>query len=461
MLSLIIGLGTYSDASLPQNHLKAGPDLPATALDRYIADVDSSFRWQKVESKNIQGIHVQTIKLVSQTWQPPAPVDKPQWQHRLVVYTPPALSSKTALLYISGGKTDETHKKLPNATLAGIAKRSGAVTAELRAIPNQYLVFAEDGQMRKEDDLVAYTWARFLASGNSRWPVQLPMVKSVVRAMDVLQSMEQIDSFILAGASKRGWTTWLGGAVDSRVKAMIPLVIDVLNMAPSMEHHKAAYGYWSPAIADYVRHGIMEQRHHPNFGKLVALVDPYAYRKRLNLPKYMINAAGDEFFLPDSSQFYFDKLPGEKYLRYIPNTKHNLKHTDAFESLEAFFSAVIRNQARPRFQWQINASEIRVVAQDPPAEVKLWQATNPGARDFRLDSIGSVWTAKNLIPDGDGKTYVASLTPPPDGWTAFFVELIYSPPTSIPKENPVPPLKFTTPVKVLPERLPFATPKKD
>ena len=34
----------------------------------------------------------------------------------------------------------------------------------------------------------------------------------------------------MTGASKRGWTTWTIGAVDKRVKAMAPLVLDCLNM---------------------------------------------------------------------------------------------------------------------------------------------------------------------------------------------------------------------------------------
>ena len=43
------------------------------------------------------------------------------------------------------------------------------------------------------------------------------------------------------------------------------------------------------------------------------------------MPKFMVYAAGDQFFLPDSSRFYFDDLKGEKYLRYVPNTDHSLR----------------------------------------------------------------------------------------------------------------------------------------
>lgn len=35
---------------------------------------------------------------------------------------------------------------------------------------------------------------------------------------------------MVAGASKRGWTTWTTAAVDKRVFAAIPIVMDLLNL---------------------------------------------------------------------------------------------------------------------------------------------------------------------------------------------------------------------------------------
>jgi PhoPQ-activated pathogenicity-related protein len=83
-------------------------------------------------------------------------------------------------------------------------------------VPNQTLVFDGDGQERKEDDLIAFTWARYLKTGDERWPARLPMTKAAVRAMDaataVLASADggsaKVDQFVVAGGSKRGWTAW-------------------------------------------------------------------------------------------------------------------------------------------------------------------------------------------------------------------------------------------------------------
>src|SRR5262249_28314929 len=132
-----------------------------------------------------------------------------------------------------------------------IAEATNSVVAELKMVPNQPLVFHNDGVGRKEDDLIGYTWDQYLKTGDETWPARLPMTKSAVRAMDCVQELLaserggklKIDKFVVAGGSKRGWTTWCTAAVDRRVAAAIPMVIDVVNVPVSMQHHVAAYGF--------------------------------------------------------------------------------------------------------------------------------------------------------------------------------------------------------------------------
>lgn len=211
-----------------------------------------------------------------------------------------------------------------------------------------------------------------------------------------------------------------------------------------MAHHYAAYGFWSPAVGDYVRHGIMDWMGTPEFKALSQIEDPYAYRHRFTQPKLIVNASGDQFFLPDSSQFYFHELPGPKYLRYVPNADHSLKGSDAWQTVQAFYEAVRLNKPLPRFDWTFPGDNaIQVRATDPPQAVTLWQATNPEARDFRLATFGPNWTSRPLSLDGD--QCLARVTVPPKGWTAFFVELTYAGPGEYP-------LKLTTAVRVVPDR---------
>ncbi len=77
----------------------------------------------------------------------------------------------------------------------------------------------------------------------------------------------------------------------------------------------------------------------------------------------------------------------------------------------------------------------------------MWQATNPEARDFRLDIIGKAYTS-TLIEDLGGGVYIGEIEKPEKGWTAFFVELTYD-------GGGTYPLKFTTEVRVVPDVLPF------
>ena len=104
-------------------------------------------------------------------------------------------------------------------------------------------------------------------------------------------------------------------------------------------------------------------------------------------------------------------------------------------------------QARPRFTWKFqHDGSIRVAVEDQPKEVRLWQATNSKARDFRLKTIGAAFTSSQLNDKGSG-VFVGRVDVPAKGWTAFLVELTYETGTSLP-------LKLTTAVRVLPTTLP-------
>jgi PhoPQ-activated pathogenicity-related protein len=260
-------------------------------------------------------------------------------------------------------------------------------------------------------------------------------------------SRTKVEKFFVAGGSKRGWTTWTTAAVDDRVVAIAPIVIDMLNIEPSFIHHWEAYGFWAPAVGDYTRMKIMDWNGSPEYRALMKIEDPYQYRERLTLPKFLINASGDQFFLPDSAQFFFTNLTGVKYLRYVPNADHSLKGSDAWTTLLACYAAMVKDAKLPQFSWTVpEDGVIRVQNSDKPTEVKLWQATNPDARDFRLMTIQDAWTSKPLKDTGGG-VYLGKPDKPAKGWTAYFVELTYNNGTATP-------FKFTTEVRVTPDTLP-------
>src|SRR5204863_277117 len=284
-----------------------------TALDRYVAAPDPSFTWTVSKTLPADGATATLIDLTSQRWLTEQEVEQPLWKHWLVVVTPAKVTSDIGLPFISAGRNDRTPPAAPAKWLLDAAIATGTVVAELRMVPNQPVVFKDDParKPRTEDDFIAYTWDKFVRTGDRKWPARLPMTKSAVRAMDAVTAFaasaaggsNKVGRFVVAGASKRGWTTWTTAAVDTRVVASVT------------------------------------------------------------------------------------------------------------------------GARRPEFSWTFEKDgSIKVLSKDRPEAVALWQATNPEARNFRLDVIGpSAYTSTALTPSGPN-TWVGRVAAPAKGWTAAFVE---------------------------------------
>jgi PhoPQ-activated pathogenicity-related protein len=457
--TLLLTSATFAARPQPAGFARASH----TALDRYVSAPDSSFAWKVLRELPAEGTTATLLEMTSQRWLTEQEVERPLWTHWITVVRPAKVTSDIALLFITGGSLDRQPPARPPAWLVDAARDTGTVTAELRLVPNQPVIFKDDParKPRSEDDFIAYTWDKYLRTGDEKWPARLPMTKSAVRAMDAVSAFaaspeaggQTVRRFVVSGASKRGWTAWATAAVDRRVIALAPAVIDMLNVHPSFVHHWRAYGAWSEAVKDYVDHGIMDWMGTPEFRALMKIEEPYEYRDRLTMPKLILNASGDQFFLPDSSQFYFNDLRGEKHVRYVPNTSHSLEKSDALETLHAFYSAIVAGTPRPDVRWTFERNgSIKVVTKQVPSDVRLWQASNPTARNFRFDVIGAAYTSTALSPSGPN-AWVAQVPAPAEGWTAFFVETTFATGGKYP-------LKITSGVRVLPDRLPYAAPKE-
>jgi PhoPQ-activated pathogenicity-related protein len=414
-----------------------------TALDRYVNTPDPAYGFTLDSTIAHADYTAYVLDMTSQEWRSADEVDQTLWQHYVTVVIPDTVTSSTAVLLIGGGSNGGSPPTTvqPEAELAALT--TGAVTIYLPTVPNQALTFLDDNIPRTEDEIIAYTFDKYHSTGDDTWPVLLAMVKSAVAAMDTAQTFVPaqtagavtIDDFVISGASKRGWTTWLTAAVDPRVSAIAPAVMDVLNMDEQMAHHFDIYkdvteltvqGY-SIEIHDYVDFNIIGRIDAPTGQNLGKIIDPFEYRERSNfqIPKYIVNGTGDEFFVPDSSQFYLNDLPGENYLRYVPNVGHGL-NAGAVQSIFDFFNAHLTGAALPEFSWSVenNGTTIRLNSATAPLEVNMWQATNPDSADFRSYTFGSNWTSSALVDQGGGE-YVAQVSVPATGATAFMIEMIF------------------------------------
>lgn len=437
---------------------------PGTALRDYVQAPDAAYSYALVNSVPQGDLTLHLLTMTSQQWRSAAEIDRPLWQHWLVVLVPAQVRSTTAGLIIGGGRNTGQPPNLAATEIAigaQLARAAGTVVAILLQAPNQPLTPADVGTPLTEDALVAYTWRKAMDTGDWGWAAYLPMVKSAVRAMDAAQSFTPgvspgtlLERFVVVGFSKRGATTWLTGAVDPRVVAMAPGVFDALNLAPQFEHHFASLGFYSPAIDDYERNGIPRRARSPEAQDLWQVVDPYSYRRGLTMPKFLIHSSGDQFFMPDSGRFYQPELQGETLLRHVPNADHSLATSagigDTVGSLTAWYQQVVAQAPRPRITSVVAHGRLHVRSSLPAASAKVWTTTNSVSRDFRRITTGESWQATPLADEGDGtqSVFSVSLAAPAEGYTARFVELTFPGVAGLPQT-------YSTRIHVAPDKTPF------
>lgn len=299
------------------------------------------------------------------------------------------------------------------------------------------------------------------------------MVKASVRAMDamkefILQKRPELgcslDYFTVAGASKRGWTTWLVGAVDpTRVMLIAPIVLDAINFVTVMHHQYRSYGGWSYALQDYVDMNITSRFDDPNMVTLQEMEDPYFYRSRLTMPKLIVNAGMDEFQQPDDNHYWWNDMPEPKHVIMAPNAEHSLA-TGIFEVVPAIGAWVVAHLNKdhvPQFTWEIDEATGAITAtlneHGVVHEANVWWAYSCGVnsfdgkfrRDYRVAHIDNPCTCglsaegycanlkaywhkeklEQLSPSTDKfgrRQYSARIAAPGDGrWVAYFIDIKY------------------------------------
>ncbi|MGC8738327.1 MAG: PhoPQ-activated pathogenicity-related family protein [Candidatus Hydrogenedens sp.] len=410
-------------------------------LKNYVSKPDPTYSYEIMDTKDVEGCKVKIVQLTSQTWQ------NIVWTHWLVLLCPPEIkNSDISMLVISGGSNKQKEPNINSIEFKialTVAKKTNSVIAVLSQVPNQPLF---DG--RNEDEIISYTYDKYLNGEGDEWPLLLPMVKSAVRAMDTIQSVQkdtdnhEIKRFVLTGGSKRGWTTWLTSATgDPRVVAIAPVVIDVLNMKQQMLHQLECYGTFSSEIEDYTRLKIPQRMHSPKGEQLLSIVDPYSYRNSLTLPKLIILGTNDPYWTVDSANLYFPGLPAPKYLCYQPNTGHDVSPS-GIATLAEFFLKIKEKKSFPSISWEVSKRNVITVKWDnPEGTAYLWKADSNN-RDFR----NSKWESAPLKGKGKAK---AKLSEPRTGWSAYYIEVRF--PGSFGN-----PYSICTQMKVLPEnKYPF------
>ena len=405
---------------------------PETALSHYLNNNDKTNAWEVRDEYQFDNTKAYSVLLISQKWQGIL------WKHEMIVFVPEEIKYDGALLFITGGSINDGFPNMAakddktSFFMASIANKNKAPVVILRQVPYQPLY----GGLT-EDALISYTLNEFRKDKDYSWPLLFPMVKSAVRAMDAVQEFSrerlgrQVNRFVVSGASKRGWTTWLTGAVrDKRVVAISPMVIDMLNMPATLEYQKEMYGCYSEEIQDYVNLEI-PQAIHSEFGNaVVKMVDPYSYREKLTMPKMIFMGTNDPYWTIDAVKHYIDEIPGQNLLHYVPNAGHGLgDKVQALGALSAFFALNMTNTPIPVCSWSLQEKErnIQITVKTSPDKLQralLWTATS-ATRDFRE----AKWSSKEIPLNSKNLSAVnVRLSYPKNQFQAFYIDLIYPDP---------------------------------
>eukprot|EP00331_Platyophrya_macrostoma_P032151 CAMPEP_0176444884 /NCGR_PEP_ID=MMETSP0127-20121128/23338_1 /TAXON_ID=938130 /ORGANISM="Platyophrya macrostoma, Strain WH" /LENGTH=507 /DNA_ID=CAMNT_0017830497 /DNA_START=68 /DNA_END=1591 /DNA_ORIENTATION=+ len=466
-----------------------------TPLDEYVARNDGCFHFENLNvTRGGNGWTAYAWNLTSQCWLDGSITSRPVWWHTLMVVIPHDVNESTtsAALYITGDNNDVGH--IPSdddedlIITAELAVASRIPAATLYQVPNQPITFFYDPwhkENRVEDDAIAITWWRYIQNtSDADYVLELPMTKAGVKALDALTSilptyvLNAPTDFYVAGASKRGWTTWLVGAVEAaakgRVKGIIPIVLDALNLVEFAHRQYQFFGAWTFALQPYRDVNFTGSLDTPEVASLMLLIDPYFYRDRLTMPKLAINAGGDEFQMPDDHRYWAHDMPGEMNLLMVKNAEHTMA-TGVVEVLQgagAFVQALTANYPRPNYTWSIDndTGRITVVADQKPTSVSVaysfsGEGVSAGRRDFRWAALNTSlclikvlgacvrvlpWkTTSSNLTQIDDYTFSALLDTPTEGWVAFFIEMQFA--------NPTGPDDFyiTSAASVLPNTRPF------
>ncbi|ECS3033353.1 PhoPQ-regulated protein, partial [Salmonella enterica subsp. enterica serovar Typhimurium] len=374
-------------------------DLTHVISDYRISLTSLPLDYSLLEKKQRPGVMLQRFNLNSQTWSPQGVVSPERWQNGVDIYIPDSAREKNALVVINNGSnnngsgTPVAPTNFNEEELSRIAIATRTVVISVSNVPNQVLSYQGVTTPLGEDNSVAYSWKLFIGDTHKYQDASLhiPMAASVSQAFRLAKkelTQQNINKFIVTGASKRGWAAWLTALSDPDVGAVVPFAMDLLNTQKSLEHMYQSYGKnWPVAFYPYYNQGIDQQVGTDKFARLMRLEDPLTYLNtdmgdRLKIDKYIINASGDDFYVPDNSHFYYGLLPGSKSLRVVPNSTHNGILSVAEQSLITFVNRFQEKQKLPEITENVQSrgdgkKELVVNFSEKPVAILQWTARNP------------------------------------------------------------------------------------
>lgn len=466
-------------------------------LEEYVNEPDEAFKYKLVKTAYAFLYTTYIFEITSQewhtgkwAWHSEEIETDGKWKHWLRIIEPRLLGQYTekipffslvtsdkALLYLLRGDAD--HEDTPSGAtfeeaLPALISRS--IVAELHGIPIGPVSFNDEDKTtalclalkewdpldqyedectvpREEDSLQARSFDLALDTEDFSWAIMAPMTKAVVRGMDVIQEFlqkqylgrEVVKEFVLTGHSKRGHIVWLTAALDERVAGVAPVSYDLLNIGEQIALQEDSWPASSQEQDPLMEFDLYERYKTALGQQLIADLDAYAYRDRLDIPALILVGTGDPYSCSDAANLYFDNMSKDTRILYAPNQGHDIRELPAVESATVnFYRHIINSRPLPDFTWAgLQEGSFTVTpGQQKPIAVKLWSATNPVNRDFRQTTDNEIWASTDIEKDATG-SYTGTVQPPGTGFTAFYIELMFKDTAKGASYN------FATPITIL------------
>jgi hypothetical protein len=490
----------------------------STPLDDYLGEPEATYSWRDTGvrvSGMLFGGTADLLNVTSLSWMDTSRASGlagSVWSHQVAVVVPKnLLVMNTSVAIFNGNCNDDPVPDKSDEYLVladNLAAQTGMVVVVIYQIPNCPIVFPSDPRKmrREEDSLLGWGFREFLEGGGvyPQWLPLLPMAKSAMAGMRAVGEYVEkklgakIDGWIVSGASKRGWTSWLVSAARCppalcpRVVGACPIVPIVPSLHKSIHVQERDYGGVTFAWRDYKDAGLFPYLDSPAFDAFSATIDPghQNYLQRLAaLPTVAVLSSDDEFMALDWTVRSWPKIPGESRFLIAPNTEHSMVTSlpDVISALSAFGSSIAAAEApsqRPAFTWtQRETGELDIsipVGSPTPHRVVMrhtetlqaervdfrWvrladnetrPCTPPGIPIKPMEGGGNclqpmVWQATQLVHQ-PGKPREFRASPPrakQEGhYVGYYVELFFA------SRLPLSPYHFTTAGYVWPDRLPF------
>ena len=508
----------------------------ATPLDDYVSTPSPHYKWHDTGAtiKTVFGGTGHVLNVTSQQWldatraQGPGGTS-PIWTHQVVVVIPKNIQFRNvSFAYLTGSCNENPSVPKPTdedlLVVDEVTWATGTIGIVVFQLPNCPIVYPDDPtlQKRTEDAVIAWGWKHFVEDNEAdpEWLIRLPMTKAAMASMQAAQEFlkqeghggplvaqergEVGSGWFVAGASKRGWTTWTVGAVTCpsypNIIGIAPLVPIVPNMVQEIHRQWRAYGGWTFAFADYLAINLTTKVDDPRFTEAMSIVDPSSehYRERLSrIPVIAVLSSDDEFMMMDWSNIWYrnQSNPTERaadlHLLIAQNSEHSLATgiPEVLPAISVLWHSVASGQPpamRPQFEYEgpsaiDGALHVTVPRSRPPSKVVLYHAETLQSerRDFRWVRLANnqtglcklpdiplpkplfggnclqpiIWHSVNLTAQaGAALTYTG--TPPRPSkegrWVGYYIELHFPSSTGMKEEYIV-----TTPGFVWPDTLPF------